>query len=73
MKLAFDSILSNVIYQNKKFLDMNKNFASHGLTFKNSKYFYDNYYRFRVNIYFDGDVTFKNFNKDNCKNTKVDR
>lgn len=72
MKLAFDSTLSNIIYQNKKFIDINKDFASHGLTFKNSKYFYDNYYRFRVNIYFDGDVNFNNFNMDNCKNTKLD-
>ncbi len=72
MKLAFDSTLSNIIYQNEKFIDINKTFASHGLTFKNSKYFYDNYYRFRVNIYFDGDVNFSNFNMDSCKNTKVD-
>ncbi len=71
MKLAFDSTLSNTIYQDKKFIDINKNFASHGLTFKNSKYFYDKYYRFRVNVYFDGDVNFKNFNTDSCKNTKI--
>ena len=73
MKLGYDSILSNIIYQNKKFTDINKHLASHGLTFKNSKYFYDEYYRFRVNIYFDGDINIKNFNDDNCTNDKVSK
>lgn len=68
LKLAYDAILSNSIYENKKFININKGFADHGLSFKNSKYFYDDYYRFRSNIYFDGDVHFRNYNLNNCAN-----
>ena len=38
----------------------------HGLSFKNSKFFYDPDYNHKISIYFDGDIKFDNFDKNNC-------
>ena len=65
---AFQAILSENYYSQKKFEELNTSYGSHGLSFKNSKFFYDPYYNHKVSIYFDGDITFDNFNRNNCSN-----
>ncbi len=64
--LAFNAILSENYYFQKNFEELNAPYGSHGLSFKNSKFFYDPYYNHKVSIYFDGDITFKKFDMNKC-------
>lgn len=69
--ISINAILSENYYSQKSFEELNKPYGSHGLSFKNSKFFYDPYYNHKVSIYFDGDITFDNFNQNNCDNISI--
>ena len=64
-KIAYKGIVINNYYQFKKFYDLNSVYAKHGLSKKNSKFFYDPIYNFN-NIYYDGDINFTKFKSNNC-------
>ncbi len=69
--ISYKAILSNNIYQFQKFYDLNKDYASHGLNKKNSKFFFDPIYNLKHFTYYDGDINFKNFNKKNCLKKEI--
>lgn len=64
--ISLNAILSENFYSQKKFEELNEPYGSHGLSFKNSKFFYDPHYNHKVSIYFDGDIVFNNFDMNNC-------
>ena len=63
---SFQAILSQNYYFQKQFEELNEPYGLHGLSFKNSKFFYDPDYNHKISIYFDGDIKFDNFDKNNC-------
>jgi len=68
-KIAYKGTVTTDYYQFKKFYDLNTAYAKHGLSKKNSKFFYDPLYNFKQYIYYDGDVNFKKFNSNNCNDS----
>jgi len=66
--IGFKGIVSNNYYNYKKFFELNKTLAGHGLHHKNSKFVYDPIYNIKIPIYYDGDVNInKNYHKK-CNN-----
>lgn len=68
-KIAYKGTVTTDYYQFKKFYDLNSVYAKHGLSKKNSKFFYDPLYNFKQFIYYDGDINFTKFKSNNCNDS----
>lgn len=72
-KIAYKGTIVTDYYQFKKFYDLNSVYANHGLSKKNSKFFYDPLYNFKQFIYYDGDVNFTKFKSNNCNSSNYQK